>query len=271
MPFLLYTAIFLLVPTVIIIIGAFQNATGSFSLVNFRAMFSGEIMDSLLNSIVLSLVSAVVGAVVGGVVAYLVSTANPKGILRRFVTSVSSVLAQFGGVMLGFAFLFTFTTRFGLGNKIIKGAFGTAVDPNFFSTLPGLIVVYCYFQIPLMVIIFLPAVDGIRPQWREATESLGGSNWVFWSRVAGPILAPSFLGSLMLLFTNAFSAFATAVTLSSLTSPLVVLQIKDALTSETGNAAPNLAKAESLLMIVVVALVLWAYNRIQRRSSRWLG
>ena len=204
-------------------------------------------------------------------VAYLLSTANPRGPLRRLVISVSSVLAQFGGIMLGFAFLFTFTTRFGLGYKIIKNLFGGLVDPNFFSTLPGLIIVYSYFQIPLMVIIFLPAVDGIRPQWREATESLGGSTWVFWSRVAGPILAPAFLGSLILLFTNAFSAFATAVTLSNLTSPIIVLQIKNALTSETGSSNEGLAKAESLLMIVVVALVLWAYNRIQRRSSRWLG
>lgn len=270
-PFLLYTALFLLVPTVIIIIGAFQNGSGGLTLDNFRTMFTSEVMSALGESLVLSVVSGLIGAVVGGVVAYLLSTAEPTGVLRRLITSVSSVLAQFGGVMLGFAFLFTFTSRFGLGYRIIKGMFGGLVDPNYFSTLPGLIIVYSYFQIPLMIIIFLPAVDGIRPQWREAAESLGGSTWAFWRRVGGPILAPSFLGSLMLLFTNAFSAFATAVTLSNLTSPLIVLQIKNALTSETGSSNAGLAKAESLLMVIVVAIALYAYNRIQRRSSRWLG
>ncbi len=270
-PFFVYTALFLLAPAVIIFIGAFLNGNGSFTFTNIKTTFTGDILSSVGESLVLSVVSALIGAVVGGVVAYLVSTANPAGVLRRFVTSLSSVLAQFGGVMLGFAFLFTFTTRFGLGAKLYLALTGSAVDHNFFATLPGLIIVYTYFQVPLMVIIFLPAVDGIRPQWREACETLGGSTWVFWRRVAGPLLLPSFLGSFMLLFTNAFSAFATAVTLNNETNPLIVMQIKQALTSETGGALPNLAMAESLLMVVVVAIVLFAYAKVQRRSSRWLG
>ena len=64
-----------------------------------------------------------------------------------------------------------------------------------------------------MVLVFLPALDGIRPQWREATESLGGNTWHYWRYVAGPLLAPSFLGCTLLLFANAFSAYATAAAL----------------------------------------------------------
>jgi putative spermidine/putrescine transport system permease protein len=94
---------------------------------------------------------------------------------------------------------------------------------------------------------------------------------VFWSRVAGPLLAPSFFGSFLLLFTNAFSAFATAAVLINLSNPLITLQIKQALISETGLGAPNLAKAEAILMVIVVALVMWVYYRIQRRAARWLG
>jgi ABC-type phosphate transport system permease subunit len=79
----------------------------------------------------------------------------------------------------------------------------------------GLMLVYLYFQIPLMLIVFLPAVEGIKPQWREATETLGGTTWTYWRRVAGPILLPSFIGAMLLLFTNAFSAYATAAALIS--------------------------------------------------------
>ena len=76
--------------------------------------------------------------------------------------------------------------------------------------MTGLAVVYTYFQIPLMLIVFLPSLDGLRQEWYDASASLGGGAWSFWRNVGGPILAPSFLGALLLLFTNAFSAYATA-------------------------------------------------------------
>ena len=37
-----------------------------------------------------------------------------------------------------------------------------------------------------MIIVFLPAVDSIRTEWREATESLGGNTFQYWTRVACP-------------------------------------------------------------------------------------
>ncbi len=130
--------------------------------------------------------------------------------------------------------------------------------------------VYTYFQIPLMVIVFLPALDGIRPQWREATESLGGSTWVYWRRVAGPLLAPAFLGSTLLLFANSFSAYATAAALVSQGAPIIPLQIRTALTSEVLLGRENIGKAMALGMVVVVAVVMWLYAILQRRTSRWL-
>ena len=76
--------------------------------------------------------------------------------------------------------------------------------------LPGLILVYTYFQIPLMVIVFMPALQGVRPQWREAAINLGASTRQYWTQVGFPLLLPAFLGSMLLLFANAFAAYATA-------------------------------------------------------------
>ena len=130
--------------------------------------------------------------------------------------------------------------------------------------------VYLYFQIPLMVIVFLPAVEGLRPQWREATETLGGTTWTFWRRVAGPILLPSFVGAMLLLFTNAFSAYATAAALISQGTPLLPLQIGGTLSSEVILGQENVGKAMALAMVVVVALVMTAYVFLDRRASRWM-
>ena len=270
-PFFAYVGLFLLLPTVIIAAGSFATKDGSFTLSNFSAINQPYLVKSLVNSLVVSAVSAVVGALAGALLAYAVVTGNPRGILRRSVTSASGVLAQFGGVTLAFAFIATIGTT-GVVYIFLKDR-GIDIFPNgvvWLTELSGLVLVYTYFQIPLMLIVFLPALDGIRPQWREATESLGGSTWHYWRYVAGPLLAPSFLGCSLLLFANSFSAYATAAALISQGSVVVPLAISNLLTSETGRAQPGLAKSLALMMIVIVMVVMVLYAVLQRRTSRWL-
>ena len=110
-----------------------------------------------------------------------------------------------------------------------------------------------------MVIVFLPALDGIRPQWREAAVNLGASTWQYWRRSAGPLLLPGFLGAALLLFANAFAAYATAAVLVSQGSPILPLFIRAALTSEVMLGRQNLAFALAFEMVVVVAIVMGVY------------
>ena len=133
--------------------------------------------------------------------------------------------------MLAFAFLATFGFN-GLVDDPAQGHARRSTSPSdstWLYGMTGLTVVYTYFQIPLMVIVFLPALDGLRQEWWEASTSLGGSSWSYWRHVGGPILAPSFLGAVLLLFANAFSAYATAAALVSQGSPIVPLQIGEAM------------------------------------------
>ncbi len=269
-PFFVYTTVFLLIPTIVVIVGAFVS-DGRPTLGNVRALGSGSFLTALKQSLILSVVTALVGALIGGVLAYAVSTARPGGVLRRFVSSLCGVLAQFGGVALAFAFI----ASFGGGSGMISGWMSKAgIGPDsplwLYEWDKGLMLVYLYFQIPLMLIVFLPAVEGLRPQWREATETLGGNTWTYWWRVGIPILLPSFIGAVLLLFTNAFSAYATAAALVSQGQPLVPLQIAGTFTSETVLGEANVGKAMALAMVVVVAVVMTIYAWVDKRASRWL-
>ncbi len=147
----------------------------------------------------------------GALLAYVVATGDPEGLLRRMVTAACGVLAQFGGVQLAFAFIATVGSEGFLA--LMLSDVGIDIGGIWLYNLSGLILVYTYFQIPLMVLVFLPALDGIRPQWREATSTLGGTTWAYWRHVAVPLLTPPFLGAMLLLFANAFSAYATAAAL----------------------------------------------------------
>jgi putative spermidine/putrescine transport system permease protein len=269
-PFFAYVGVFLLLPTAIIGIGSFAAKDGSLTIANVTSINQPFLIKSFANGAAVSVVSALAGGLAGALLAYAVATGNPRGLLRRAVTSASGVLAQFGGVTLAFAFFATLSTTGFV--TIFLQQHGINIFPNgvWLYELSGLTLLYIYFQIPLMVLVFLPALDGIRPQWREATESLGGTSWHYWRYVAGPLLAPSFLGCTLLLFANAFSAYATAQALISQGSLIVPLAISNLLTSETGRAQPGLAKALALAMILIVTIVTVLYAVLQQRSARWL-
>jgi putative spermidine/putrescine transport system permease protein len=269
-PFLAYVGIFLVLPTVIVVAGAFVDKDGNVSLSELQSLTQQYVVKAYVSSVLLSIESALIGAVAGALLAYVIATGNPQGLLRRTVTSAAGVLAQFGGVTLAFAFIATIG---GAGFvRVFLLDHGIDIYPGniWLYDLPGLVVVYLYFQIPLMVLVFLPALDGIRPQWREATESLGGNAWHYWRYVAGPLLAPAFLGATLLLFANSFSAYATAAALINQGNPIVPLAIGNLIQSEVGLSDPGQAKALALGMIMIVAVVMVSYSLLQRRTARWL-
>jgi putative spermidine/putrescine transport system permease protein len=271
LPFAVFVSLFLLWPTALVTLGAFEAPEGGLTLANLAEASSGTYLETFVNSIVLSAITALLGAVFGGILAWAISVGRRDSLLRRVVLAGSGTLAQFGGVMLAFAFLATFGFN-GLVTLFLQDPLGvdTFAWGGWIYEMPGLVLVYTYFQIPLMVIVFLPAVDGLRPQWREACESLGGGTWTYWRYVGFPILWPSFLGAMLLLFANAFSAYATAKALISQASPLVPLRIGTFLTSEIVLGQANVGKALAFGMIVIVALTMSIYAILQKRTSRWL-
>ena len=271
LPFFVYIGLFLLLPSAIVAAGAFVNADGSFTLDNFAHLSRTFVAKATVDTTLVSAVTAIVGASLGALLAYAIAAGNPHGVLRRLLISASGVLAQFGGVTLAFAFIASigpagFVYLFFQSHGVDYYAHGIWL----FEVFPGLAVVYLYFQIPLMVLVFLPALDGLKPQWREATESLGGGTWHYWRHVAGPILFPSFIGGVLLLFANSFSAYATANALINQGAPMLSQQISNALSSEVGAVEPGFAKSIAVEMIVIVTLVTIIYTLLQRRTARWL-
>ncbi|WP_338144866.1 ABC transporter permease [Cryobacterium glaciale] len=270
LPFAVYVVLFLAVPTLIAIGTGFFDTTGAFTLATVAALGDPVVLTTFFNSFWLSALTAVVGAVVGALVCYALLGTRLDGALRSTVDSLSGVLAQFGGVMLAFAFVATIGIQ-GMVTVYLRDTFGLDIFENgvwLYSTT-GLILPYIYFQVPLMIITFMPALQALKPQWAEANATLGGTTASYWLRIAFPVLAPSFLGSLLLLFANAFSSYATAAALVSQGSQIVPLQIRAALTSETLLGRENLAGALALGMIVVMAVVMVGYSALQSRAARW--
>ncbi|MFI7299077.1 ABC transporter permease [Streptomyces sp. NPDC050121] len=269
-PLLAFTALAFGLPAVAMLDGAFtvkDPATGatSYTVDNLTASLRGAYLTALLGSVKLSAVSAGLGALLGLPLAQAVVTSRFRT-LREAVLTASGVLANFGGVPLAFAFVAT------LGNAgVLTRHFGLTDQGWNLYSFWGLVIVYLYFLIPLMVLTITPALEGLRSQWREAAQNNGATPAQYWRHVALPVLLPSLLGGLVLLFGSAFAAYATAAAMVGSSIPLVTLQIADAISGNVLVGQENVALALSLDMVLVAGLVMAVYLPLQRRSARWLA
>lgn len=266
-PFVVYVVLFLAIPAVVAVTSGFFDAEGRPTLGNLAAFADRGVQLDFLGSFQLSAVSAAISAVVGAVVCWALTAWRPGSGLRTAIDSASSVLAQFGGVMLAFAMIATIGGQTGIVTGFLRTAFGIDLGPFLYS-VGGLTVPYVYFGVPLMVLTFMPAIDGLKAQWGEAAATLGATRWHYWTRIGAPVLAPAFFGSLILLFANAFSSFATAAALIS-QGGIVPLAIQQQLTSETVVGVANSAGVLALGMVLVMAVMMTAYGLLERRARRW--
>ncbi|MDD5028156.1 MAG: acriflavin resistance protein [Rhodoferax sp.] len=213
-PFLLFAVLFLLAPTVSLLVGAFQTPEGDFTLANLAALADPTIVSAFAISLRISAASALIGGVLGTVLAWAAVLGYLPAGLRSSLTTFCGVASNFAGVPLAFAFLATLG-RVGLVTALLRGL-GVDLYANGFNLLSfwGLTLTYLYFQIPLMLLVITPALEGLRREWREACWCLGGSAWHYWRWVALPVLLPPVLGAMLLLFANAFGAVATAYALT---------------------------------------------------------
>ncbi|GAA4593792.1 ABC transporter permease subunit [Planotetraspora phitsanulokensis] len=262
-PLLAFVALIFGVPLVIILGGTFKR-DGAFSAANITESVQGAYLTAMIGSVKLSALVAVVGALLGTFLAQAVVTSRFR-LLREAVLTASGVLSNFGGIPLAFAWIAT------LGNSgVITKALGLDSAGWSLYNFWGLALVYLYFSIPLMVVVVVPALDGLRQQWREAAQNNGANTWQYWRHVGIPVLTPTLLGGVVLLFGGAFAAYATAAAMVGGTVPLVTLQIANALSGNVLIGHENVALALSLDMIIIAGLVMAVYLPLQRRSARWL-
>lgn len=264
-PFVSFVFIFLVLPA----IGVVDKATvldGERTLKPLSDALSQE-QQAFWNSIKLSLISALVGVVIGGLLTYAVATAKRPKWLRTLVTSFSGVGANMGGVILAFMFI-TLIGRTGVATKILKWAGWDLYAGDFkLANVAGLVTVYLYFQIPLMFLVTLPAVDGLKQSWREAAQNLGATSVTYWRRVGLPVLAPSLLGGFLLLFANSFSAFATAFAIGTGTN-IVPIKIRFFLQGDVATGGP-VPFALATWMIIFMVISMGGYMLLRRYAERW--
>jgi len=270
-PFFLFAILFLFLPSFRLFAGSFINSEGHFTLENLLELFTQPyILNSYWLSIRISAVTALGGGIFGFLLAYSVTVGGLPRALRPALITFSGVASNFAGVPLAFAFVATLG-RTGFVTALLKNLFHLNLYDSGFSlySFVGLSLTYMYFQFPLMVLIMAPALDGLRREWREAAENLGATTMQYWFHIAMPILLPSLLGAMILLFGNAFGAYATAYALTGGALPIITIQIGAQIRGDVLHN-PGLGYAMAMGMVIIMAVSLAGYSLLQRKTERWL-
>ena len=269
LPFFIFSALFLIGPTLVLAYRSLEAPQGGLTLEFYRQLLDETVINAYSMSIKISLTTSILGGIIGFLIAWAVSIGGLPRPFRSFTTTFSGVASNFAGVPLAAAFIFTLG-RVGVITALFE-LLGVDLYQSGFSlySFLGLTLVYLYFQIPLMVLVILPAIDGLKREWREAAENLGATSAQYWRDVALPVLTPSILGTMILLFGNAFGAHATAYALTGGLFNLATLLIGQQISGDVLNN-PGLGYAVAMGMVIIMALSILIYSILQRRSERWL-
>ena len=266
-PFFLFASAFMFLPVAYLVIGSFLDSRGAITLQNYADLSTGVIPGAFATSIEISLVTAIAGGLFGFLLAYAVILGGLPSALRTALMTFSGVASNFAGVPLALAFIFTLGIQ-GFVTVQLR-AIGLEFPPRLLTTKVGLEIVYLYFQFPLMILIIAPALDGLKREWREAAENSGATPAQYWRYVALPILTPSILGAMILLFGNSFGAQATAFQLTGGTLNIITLVISSQIRGDVLHN-PGLGYAAAMGMVAVMGISIALYSILQRRSERWL-
>ncbi len=267
LPFFIFGLAFELLPILTVLRSSLTNK-GILTFEYYRQAMDPLFIRSFANSIKLSATTAGFGVVFGSLVAYAIITTKNK-FLQNALTALSDVTTNFGGAPLAFAFIVILGST-GVITLLLKEV-GINLYPEFrIYSISGLTIAYLYFQLPLMILLIIPSLLGLKREWREAAMNLGASAFRYWIEIALPILFPALMSGFLLLFANSFGAYATAWTLTGSDVDLITIRIAALIRGEV-QFAPELADALSMMSLLIMSACvggfIWLSN-ISRRGQR---
>lgn len=264
-PLLIFAIGLQVIPIVSLISSSFTTKEGV-SFENYQRAFTPRIVEAFQNSLKLSFTTAFLGVSLGLVVAYAIISTEKK-FLKNALIALADVTTNFGGAPLAFAFIVTLGST-GVITLILK-SMGIFLYPNFrIYSISGLAIAYLYFQLPLMIMLILPALQGLKKEWWEAAINMGANSTQFWARIGLPVLTPSLLSSFFILFANSFGAYATAWTLTGPDVNLVTVQIASLIRGEV-QLEIGLADALAVISLVIILFCVGGYLLLSTKAKRF--
>jgi len=268
LPLITVIAALLLAPAVALVAGSLHEPDGRLSIDPWlRVLTRRGDQSAILTSLALGAVVASLATLVGGPLAWTLSRMLP--VRRATWLALLTVGGNFGGIGLGFAY-YALLGSVGMLTLIIQGA-GIDWTPPRPASFPGLVLGYLYTNLPLFVLLTIPAMGAVRDDWQEAAQVAAATRTQFWRRVGLPVLTPFLAAGWLLIFTWSIGIYGLAYALAgggaAMTTQLITLRIGDILATDLTETWRANVLAVILMAIAITSLAV--YRVTMRRALRW--
>ena len=246
---------YLIIPLFNLILKSFlKEGQLVFTLEYYVSVFTKKYyIGAIINSVLIAIISATIGMFIALFAANAANHATAKS--KNKFLSILNMTSNFSGIPLAFAYIIL------LGNTGILVVLGKKLGIEALAhfnvyTITGLIITYVYFQIPLATLLLIPTFEGLRKEWREASQILKASSFQYWIHIGIPILLPSIFSTLSVLFANALAAYATAYALLANNVSLLPIRISEMFVGDVYQR-PGLGSALSVIMMLLMVIAVY--------------
>ena len=263
-PYIIWMAIFVIIPVVLIVGYAFTTRDGGFSLANFEKILSyGGVFAG---SFALAAIATVICLLIGYPVAYWLTKEGP-GVKR--IAMIVLMLPMWMNFLLRTYSLMSLLENTGLINSLlsflgvfdlINNVFGTSIEYfPMINTKGAVILGMVYNYLPFMIMPIYNVIDKIDNRIIEAAQDLGANSFNVFRRVIFPLSVPGVISGVTMVFIPSVSTFAISQILGGgktlLLGDLIEMQFY-------GNSYnPYLGSAIALVMMVIVLICMAIMNR----------
>ena len=263
-PYVVWMAVFVIAPLLLIVVYAFTAKDGGVTLSNFSNM--GQYFPAFRHSFVLAVTATVICILIGYPLAYFLSK---EGVLVRKVAMMLIMLPMWMNFLLRTYAWMSLLDDNGLINQFLSGIgffrlintlFGTDLTCFHMINTHGAIVLgMVYNFLPFMIMPIFSVIDKIDPKVIEAAQDLGANSAMVFRKVIFPLSLPGVLSGVTMVFIPSVSTFA----LSRLLGGGKTLLLGDLIEMQfLGNAYnPHLGSAIALVMMVIVLVCMAVMNR----------
>lgn len=267
--FALVVIAILIYPTLVMIISSFQDtSTSAFTLDNYIRIFTEfKYIDGFKNSVVLSIISSIIGLIFTSLATYAVYSYFPR--LKAFFLTLANLTANYVGVPLAFGLILLLGNS-GLVMNLAKVQGWTSLEGFSVYSMPGLLLAFVYFQIPMGITLLLPIYDALDTKWKEAASLLGANSFQYWKRIGIPVLTPSLIGVFTMMFANAIGTYDTAFALTGSSVNMISMNIANTIQGDIF-ALPEVGSAVAVILGLILAINMVIGQLLQRRARRITG
>ena len=263
-PYVIWMALFVVAPIIMVVIYAFSASVGGFTLDNFAKM--GTYTVVFTRSFKLALIATAICVLIGYPVSYKMSKEGPR--FQR-LAMVLIMLPMWMNFLLRTYSWMAILENNGLLNQLFRkiglialynNIFGT--DISFFrmiNTQGAVVLGMVYNYLPFMILPIYSVIVKLDHSLIEAARDLGANSFQVFRRVILPLSLPGVLSGITMVFVPSVSTFAISKMLGGGTEMLLGDLIEQQYMGGAYN--PQLGAAISLVMMVIVVICMVVMNR----------